>query len=47
MSEQQRRDVPSMADVAKEPPEESVGHEREAVGDEPDTGDLVPEDDAQ
>ncbi len=27
--------------------EESVADEREAVGDQPDTGDLVPSDDAQ
>jgi hypothetical protein len=37
----------SLADVAAEPPEESVAHEREIVGDEPDTGPLVPEDSAQ
>ena len=37
----------SLADVAAEPPEESVAREREVLGDQPDTGDLVPEDDAQ
>ncbi len=39
--------VPSLADVAKEPPEESVRHERDAVGDDPDLGRVVPTDDAQ
>ena len=47
MSEQQRDHAPSVADVASEPAEESLEHERDAVGDEPDTGDLVPQDDAQ
>jgi len=36
-----------MADVAAEPVEESVAHERDVVGDAPDTGAPVPEDDAQ
>ena len=39
--------VPGLAQVAAEPPEESVRHEREIVGDQPDDGDLVPADDAQ
>lgn len=38
---------PGLADVAAEPAEESVRHERELVGDAPDTGDLVPPDSAQ
>ena len=37
----------SLADVAREDPEESIAREREAVGDEPDEGGLVPPDDAQ
>lgn len=37
----------SMADVAQEAPEESVEREGEVVGDAPDTGGLVPEDNAQ
>ena len=37
----------SLADVAAEDPEQSVAREREAVGDAPDTGPLVPADDAQ
>ena len=37
----------SLADVAAEPPEESVAKEDEVLGDQPDTGDLVPEDGAQ
>ncbi len=36
-----------MADVAAEDPAESIARERELVGDPPDTGDLVPRDDAQ
>ena len=36
-----------MADVAAEDPAESIAREREAVGDHPDTGGLVPPDDAQ
>ena len=36
-----------LAATASESPEESVQHEREAVGDQPDTGGLVPPDDAQ
>lgn len=36
-----------MAAVASEAPEESVAREREAVGDQPDTGGLVPPDHAQ
>jgi hypothetical protein len=39
--------VPALADVAAEPAEQSVRREREAVGDVPDTGGLVPPDDAQ
>ena len=43
-----RRDgVPALAEVAAEPAEQSVRREREAVGDRPDTGGLVPPDDAQ
>ena len=38
---------PSIADVAQESPEKSVAEEREAVGDQPDTGDVVDEDSAQ
>lgn len=37
----------SLADTARESPEQSVRREREAVGDHPDTGELVPTDDAQ
>ncbi|HWG95204.1 MAG TPA: hypothetical protein VNU66_13380 [Mycobacteriales bacterium] len=37
----------SLATTAAEPPEESVAHEREAVGDDADEGGLVPPDDAQ
>ena len=36
-----------LAAVAGQSIEESVAEEREAVGDQPDTGDLVPPDDAQ
>ena len=38
---------PGLAAVAGRSIEESVAEEREAVGDHPDTGDLVPSDDAQ
>ena len=37
----------SLADVAAEDPEESVARERDAVGDAPDTGGLVPPDSSQ
>jgi len=37
----------SMADVAREDPEESVQHEQEVLGDQPDTGDLVTPDHSQ
>lgn len=37
----------SLADVAREDADESVAREREAVGDQPDTGGLVPPDNAQ
>ena len=37
----------SLADTARESPEESVRREREAVGDQPDTGDLVTPDHSQ
>ncbi len=37
----------SLADVAAEDPEESVARERDAVGDQPDTGGLVPPDSSQ
>jgi hypothetical protein len=36
-----------VTEVAKEPVEESVEHEREVVGDQPDEGGLVDVDDAQ
>lgn len=39
--------VPALAEVAAEPAEQSVRREREVVGDRPDTGGLVPPDDAQ
>lgn len=43
------REIPplSMAEVAAEPPETSVARERQVVGDEPDTGELVPPESAQ
>ena len=37
----------SLADTASESPEESIRREREVVGDQPDTGDLVTPDHAQ
>ena len=37
----------SLAEIAAEPPEESVARERDILGDEADTGPLVPEDSAQ
>ena len=37
----------SLADTASESPEESIRREREAVGDQPDTGGLVTPDHAQ
>ena len=37
----------SLAQTASEPPEESVEHEREVVGDAPDTGPLVTPDASQ
>jgi hypothetical protein len=37
----------SLAATARESPEESVRSERELVGEAPDTGPLVPGDDAQ
>lgn len=41
-------DAPTgLASTASRSGEESVQEEREAVGDHPDTGDLVPPDDAQ
>jgi hypothetical protein len=39
--------APSLAQTASEPPEESIRREREVVGDQPDTGDLVTPDHAQ
>ena len=39
--------VRSMADVAAETPERSAAKQREAVGDLPDVGGLVPDDQAQ
>ena len=47
MTEPDRPLSTSLADVAREDPAESVAREREAVGDQPDTGGLVPPDDAQ
>jgi hypothetical protein len=38
---------PSLAQTASESPDESIRREREIVGDEPDTGDLVTPDSAQ
>ena len=38
---------PGLAATARQSSEESVQQEREAVGDQPDSGDLVPQDDAQ
>jgi hypothetical protein len=41
-------DTPTgLAATATETPERSVQHEREVLGDQPDTGAVVPEDDAQ
>ena len=37
----------SLADTAREAPEESVEHERDVVGDQPDTGPLVTPDASQ
>lgn len=37
----------SLAEVAQESPEESVARERKILGDAPDTGGPVPQDDAQ
>ena len=39
--------IPSLADTASESPQESVRREHELVGHAPDTGDVVPADDAQ
>lgn len=39
--------VTSMADVAAEPAEQSVARQKELIGDVPDTGPVVPTDDAQ
>ena len=47
MSEPDRPIGTSLSDVAGEDLSESVAREREAVGDLPDTGGLVPPDDAQ
>lgn len=47
MTEPEHDQPTSMADVAAEAPEQSVAHEREVVGDQPDTGGLVPPDQAQ
>lgn len=41
------RESKGLAATASESIDESVQQEREAVGDQPDTGDLVPQDDAQ
>ena len=40
-------DPTALASTAGRSAEESVQDERDAVGDQPDTGDLVPQDDAQ
>lgn len=42
MSEPDRPIGASLADVTGEDPSESVAREREAVGDQPNTGGLVP-----
>lgn len=47
MTETQPEQPISLADVATEPPDTSVERELDALGDEPDTGDLTTEDDAQ
>jgi hypothetical protein len=47
VTEPRSPDTLSLADLAAESPEESVAHERETVGDQPDVGGLVPQDDAQ
>ncbi len=47
MTEAQDPGMSSLADVAGERPEETVDVERDVVGDQPDTGDTVPTDDAQ
>jgi len=43
-SPEEQQPPPSLADVASESTEESVRRQNEAVGDAPDTGDLVPPD---
>ncbi|CAA9365791.1 MAG: hypothetical protein AVDCRST_MAG34-2945 [uncultured Nocardioidaceae bacterium] len=47
MTEAQDPGLSSLADVAGERPEDTVDVERDVVGDQPDTGDTVPTDDAQ
>lgn len=47
MTQSSPENPPSIADVAQESGEESTDRQRELVGDEPDTGDVVPADDAQ
>ena len=42
----QPRDV-DLSGVAQEPAEQSVTEEQQVLGDQPDTGELVSEDDAQ
>jgi hypothetical protein len=39
--------APSLAQTASESPQESIRQERELVGDQPDTGDLVTPDHSQ
>jgi hypothetical protein len=47
MTQPEDQQSPSLAATAAEDPQESVAAERDAVGDSPDTGDLVPPDNAQ
>ena len=47
MSTPETEPPPGLAQVASESADESVAAEREVVGDQPDTGGLVDEDDAQ
>ena len=47
VTEPEEAPVTSLADVAAEPSDQSVARENELVGDAPDTGDVLPTDDAQ
>lgn len=47
MTESSPENRPSIADVAQESGDESTDRQRELFDDEPDTGDVVPSDDAQ